>query len=135
MLSGHCNQPKQFRQMTLALLCFLSVGAAAWADSDAGRVIDRSVALLEGRVLTLSELEFEARVLLIFSGAGAAAATQPLDDEALRASLEVVINNRLESNEADKLSAYPLDDSEVDTAMSSFRRRFASEREYGEFLA
>src|SRR6478736_150818 len=49
-----------------------------WVAGAEPTVIDRSVALVNGQVMTLSELDFEARVLLIYAG-GTEAATAPLD--------------------------------------------------------
>lgn len=97
-------------------------------------MVDRAVALVDGRVLTWSELEFETRVFLIYRG-GVEAATAGLDMEVLRPAIETAIAQRLQVAEADKLMAYPLEDGELETAVVEFRRRFRSERELADFLA
>jgi hypothetical protein len=86
------------------------------------KLLDRSVALIDGRVLTLSELQFEARVLLIHAG-GVEAAFRELDHTTLRSALDSVIGQRLEIAEADKLKAYPLEEGELDRALERFSVR------------
>jgi hypothetical protein len=125
---NHCSRPCQ-----LVLLLLFSRAYAGPLDAGA-QVIDRAVALIDGRVLTWSELDFEARVFLIYRG-GVEAASAPLDMDVLRPSLETAIQQRLQTAEADKLMAYPLDDGELETAVVQFRRRFKSERDLAAFLA
>jgi hypothetical protein len=124
------------RQWALCWLVALPFAAAAQspAPPESERVIDRAVALIEGEVLTLSDLEFETRVALIQAG-GIEAAHAPLDDSVLADSLETAIGFRLEANEADKLQAYPLEEGEVDAALRAFRDRFDSPKAFDEFLA
>lgn len=98
------------------------------------RVIDRAVASIEGRVITASQLEFEARVLLIASG-GVQAAFAPLDQAALEASLRAMVDQRLALLEADKLEAYPLEPGELERAIATFRGRFVNEGQFAAFLA
>lgn len=98
------------------------------------RVIDRAVASIEGRVIAWSQLDFEARVLLIDAG-GVNAAFAPLDQQVLEASLKAVIDQRLAVLEADKLEAYPLDAGELEGAIARFRARFESEGRFADFLA
>lgn len=110
-------------------------GAAESSSSrlSSGRVIDRTVALVEGRVITLSELDFEARVGLIERG-GIASAEGSLDEEALGSALQLSIAERLENIEADKLQAFPVEESEVEAALRQFRARFESDLEFSRFL-
>lgn len=112
-------------------MTLLSLGG--WA-SPPPKVVDRAVASIEGRVVTLSQLEFEARVMLVASG-GVAAAFAPLDDAALRAALQQSIDERLALLEADKLGAYLIESAELEQAVSSFRNRFATEAQFRQFLA
>src|SRR5207249_4380674 len=99
------------------VLWFLCVPALALAE---GRVLDRSVALINGQVLTMTELDFESRVLLVLEG-GVGAATAQLDMVVLRASLEEIISHRLLASEAEALGAYPLDEGELEAAMKRFK--------------
>jgi hypothetical protein len=106
------------------------------ADPDGGagrRVVDRAVAAVDGRVITASQLDFEARVLLISAG-GPLAATAPLDGETLRSSLQALIDQRLATVEADKLEAYPVAPEELDRSVAAFRARFSGEVRFREFL-
>lgn len=112
---------------------------ASWTQAQSapaapsGRIIDRVVAVIAGRALSLSELEFEGRVALIQAG-GVEAATAPLGDEALRGALEHAIFVRLQIAEADKLRAYPNEPGEVEAALAAFQRRFAAPGELQRFL-
>lgn len=132
MVTTHSNQPLRHRQPLrwwLWLLLFSSVSAA----QDAGRVIDRAVASVEDQVITASQLDFETRVILINEGA-IAAATAPLDAEALSASLAALIDQRLATLEADKLDTYPVEPKELDAAVASFKARFTAAYSFREFL-
>ncbi len=113
-----------------AVFVLASIGGAAEDPNsrlNSARVIDRTVALVEGRVITLSELDFEARVELIQRG-GIASADAALDDEALGSALQLSIAEWLENIEADKLQAFPVEEGEVEAALRQFRSRFDSER-------
>lgn len=97
------------------------------------RVIDRAVASIEGKVIVYSQLQFEARVLLIAAG-GKNAAFATLDQEVLQASLQAMVDQRLALLEADKLEAYPLEPGELERAIATFRSRFDTEQRFAEFL-
>jgi hypothetical protein len=99
-----------------------------------GEVLDRVAAVVEGQVITLSELDLEARVQLIQRG-GTTAATGPLDEETLRSALELSIAERVEALEADKLQAFQLDPEEVASAVGAFERRFSGPAAFQVFLA
>ena len=134
MVEGDCNQLPGVRHW-LFLVWFQA--AAALAAPDAGvparRVVDRAVAAVEGRVITASQLDFEARVLLINAG-GVEAATAPLDEETLRRSLQALIDQRLATLEADKLEAFPVEQEELDRAVTAFKGRFPGQARFREFL-
>jgi hypothetical protein len=111
--------------------------ATALAAPDGGtsrRVIDRAVASVEGHLITASQLDFEARVLLIDAG-GIGAATAPLDEDTLRRGLELLIDQRLATLEADKLEALRVDPDDLDRAVTAFKARFPGEARFREFLA
>ena len=96
-------------------------------------MIDRSVALVDGQVLTLSELEFETRVVLVQAG-GVEAAFAPLELATLRKALDSLIGERLETAEADKLQAYPLEEGELERAYASFTLAIGGPRALERFL-
>jgi hypothetical protein len=127
MFTGYRNHPVRMRHCSLLVLLL-----AGQALGDA-RVIDRSVALVSGQVLTLSELDREARVLLIYAG-GAEAATAELDMVALRAALDQIISDRLLSAEAEALGAYPLEEGELEAAVKRFKGRFQTQAAWQAFL-
>jgi hypothetical protein len=97
------------------------------------RIIDRTVALVNGQVITLTELDREARVLLIYAG-GIEAATAPLELATQREALDEIISDRLLSGEAEALGAYPLEDGELESALRRFKGRFATQAAWQEFL-
>lgn len=135
MDAGHRNQPVCGRQWLL--VGWLCCSAVAWAQPGASAPAsveyDRAVAAVEGRVITLSQLDFEARIILVNAG-GVRAAVEPLDRAALESSLQVVIDQRLAVREADQLEAYPLEPGDLEKAIAAFRARFPGEQEFGEFL-
>lgn len=142
MFTSHCNQPLRRRQVLSAsrcaqvLVCFHVLAAFAQVDggAPAGRyVLDQAVASVEGKVITASQLDFEARVLLINAG-GIEAAFAPLDHEVLTKSLNAVLDQRLATLEADKIDAYAVDVADVDKAITAFRARFATDERFRLFL-
>ncbi|HEX5753562.1 MAG TPA: hypothetical protein VFZ09_45630 [Archangium sp.] len=104
------------------------------ASGGGSRVIDRVVAVIGTQVLTLSELEFEARVSLVQRG-GMRAADASLDEKTLRGALELAINYRLLVAGADRLQAFQAERSEVDARLRAFRDRFEDETALLAFLA
>jgi hypothetical protein len=139
--------PRPRRAVSLWLAAWLAAWpAAAWAQAQGasasrqaprsleGQRIDQVVAVIEGQVLTQSELEFETRVALVQGGA-VQAAFEPLDEEALRGGLEHVINVRLQVLSADRLEAFPVEQAEVERRLTGFRERFESEEAFQAFLA
>ena len=104
-----------------------------FADVAAGRVIDRVVALVDGRVVSWSQLDFEARVMLIDRG-GVEAATAPLDASTIQNALDLAIAQRAATAEADKLNAYPVEPAEIDQRLRTFESRFPSAAAFQAFL-
>ncbi|HYO53724.1 hypothetical protein [Archangium sp.] len=104
------------------------------AEAGEGRVIDRVVAVIGNQVLTLSELEFETRVMLVQRG-GVRAAEVSLDEQTLQGALELAINQRLLVAGADRLQAFQADRSEVEARLKLFRERFEDEPALLAFLA
>jgi hypothetical protein len=99
----------------------------------AGQVIDRVAAVVDGQVITLSELDFEARVHLIQRG-GMTAASGPLDDDTLASALELSIAERVEAAEAERLQAFVIEPEQIQQAMDQFERLFASPGAFQAFL-
>jgi hypothetical protein len=108
--------------------------AAASSAAPEGRILDQVVAVIEGQVLTRSELEFETRVALVQQGA-LQAAVEPLDEEALKGGLELAINLRLQVLSADRLEAFSTEQADVEVRLAGFRHLFESEEAFQGFLA
>jgi len=109
------------------------VGVLLCAQPAATRVLDRVVALVDGHVLSWSQLDFEARVMLIDRG-GVEAATAPLDASTIQNALDLAIAQRAATAEADKLNAYPVEPAEIDQRLRTFESRFPTPAAFGAFL-
>lgn len=147
-MKGLLSSPRPRRAVFLGLAGWLALVPAAALGQGAqdrgvsaeapprpeGRLIDQVVAVIEGQVLTQSELEFETRVALVQQG-GLQAAFEPLDDEALKGGLELAINLRLQVLSADRLEAFPADQAEVEARVARFRDLFESGEAFQAFLA
>ncbi|HYV48055.1 MAG TPA: hypothetical protein VFA20_24510 [Myxococcaceae bacterium] len=133
-MNRHYFRPRG-RSLAVGLLL---AGRLAWGQAAGqGRVIDRIVAVVEGvddgRVITWSDLTFEAAIALVQRGA-MQAATVPLDDQALRTALDFAIAQRLLIAEADKVGAFQPDEAELDAAVRAFEAKFDSAAAFQRFL-
>lgn len=102
-------------------------------STEEGRVVDRVVAVVEDALVTLSELTFEARVLLV-QRAGPQAAQAPVDEALLRSVLELSIAQRLQVREAERLGAFALEQAERQALVDAFRARFPAPASLDAFL-
>src|SRR5215813_11859102 len=130
MQSRQLNRPRRPCQWTRLALATVGLLAAVPA---AARVLDRVVALVDGRVLSWTQLDFEARVMLIDRG-GVEAATAPLDAATIQNALDLAIAQRAATAEADKLNAYPVEPAEIDQRLRTFESRFPSTAAFEAFL-
>jgi hypothetical protein len=147
-----CSSIAREISVAVSIACLFG-GWAAFAQRGEGEIVDRVVAVVRLRsgvagraaaetsaaplpteVITLSGLAFEARVALVQRGA-IRAATEPLDEDALRGALEYAISERLLSGEAEALDAWRVEAAEVEVALRAFRQRFATPSEFAAFLA
>src|SRR5262250_59865 len=117
MQSRQLNRPRRPCQWTGALV---ALGAFLVAHPAAGRILDRVVALVDGRVLSWSQLDFEARVMLIDRG-GVEAATAPLDASTIQNALDLAIAQRAAT-------------AEIDQRLRTFESRFPSAAAFQSFL-
>lgn len=129
--ASHSNQPR-FRCQWLVLSLFSTVAFGQPAPTQ-GRVVDRAVASVDGKVITLTQLEFETRVQLINRG-GTEAAFASLDGEDLTQGLQLAIAQRLATIEADRFDAYPLEPGELEKAVADFTNRIGGEGRLQQFL-
>ncbi|MBL8933187.1 MAG: hypothetical protein JNM69_01460 [Archangium sp.] len=91
------------------------------------------MASVDGKVITLTQLEFETRVQLINRG-GTEAAFASLDGEDLTQGLQLAIAQRLATIEADRFDAYPLEPGELEKAVADFTTRIGGEARLQQFL-
>jgi hypothetical protein len=113
--------------------------AALASPSGEGRVVEEVVAVIraaggEPRVVTLTKLTEEARIVMISRGA-TEAASRPLDGPALKATLDWYVDQMLLSEEAARLDVFEVDRGEARAELDRFRKRFARPEEYAAFLA
>ncbi len=118
----------------------LSLAAPAPPAPEGARVVEEIVAVVRNpasappRVVTLTKLVEEARVALVSRGA-TAAATGPLDREALQAALEWLLDQMLVADEAERLRIDDVPREDVLEELRRFRARFATPALYARFLA
>jgi hypothetical protein len=109
--------------------------ADAGPDPLAGaRLVDGVVALIGKRIVTLSQLEQDARVSLANHGE-IAEAYQPLDDRALASALDYLINQELVAGEARRLEVFEVSQAEIDAEEKSLSQRFHWPESLNSFLA
>jgi hypothetical protein len=120
----------------LASLALALAGSARAAEP---RVVEEVVAVVRGpgsaqpRLITLTRLEEEARIALVWRGA-LGAASAPLDRVALRAALEWVVDQTLLGDEVTRLQVFDIDAREVEEELRRFRDRFPRLEDYRAFL-
>lgn len=123
--------------MWTAALAALALSAAG---SPGASVVEEIVAVVRNppsappRIVTLTKLTEEARVALVSRGA-TAAATGPLDREALRAALDWLLDQLLVADDAARLRLGDVPREEVLEELGRFKARFASPADYERFLA
>lgn len=135
---------RQLRRVTRLLL--IGAGAVASAQprpSDPGQVFDRVVAVVKPdrtaasspaeSVITLSDLKFEAAIVLIQRG-GRNAAVEELSGEALGGALDYAISQRLHAQEADKLRIFSVQPQELDAAEADFAAQLGGNPALDRFL-
>lgn len=111
----------------LPLLLLCTVAPAA------DQILDRVVAQVDGQVITLSDLRFEARVALVEQG-GASLADAQLDEPTLRSALELAIAQRAAGAEADRLGTFALEAKDVEERFERFVARFPDRAAVDAFL-
>jgi len=118
----------------LAVGLFASAATPARA-AEVERVVAvvRSPAAPEPRVLTLGEVEEEARIALVSRGA-VLAASRPLDAPAMEAGLEWLIDQVLLDAEATRLQVFEIERGEVLAELARFKEQFAREADFQALL-
>ncbi|AKU89931.1 hypothetical protein [Vulgatibacter incomptus] len=123
----------------LLLFCLLASGAGA-EPIGAGQLVDRVVAVISTgdsrghrTLITLSDLELEARIALVSRGASLAA-DGPLAPETLKATLDWLIAEHLLLGEAEQLAVAVADPAELGAALETFRGKLEAAGGYERFL-
>jgi hypothetical protein len=123
-----------------AMVAALLAALALAAPEPPGRVIEEVVAVVRNpatapaRVITRTKLTEEARVALVSRGA-TAAASGPLDREALRAALDWLLDQILLADDAARLRIDDVPHEDVLAELRRFAARFPTRAEYERFLA
>ncbi len=117
----------------------LALAALAASAPAEGQVVDEVVAVVraaggEPRVVTLSRLTEEARIVMISRGA-TEAALRPLDGPALGATLDWLVDQLLLSDEAARLKVFEVERTEAQAELERFKKRFSRPEAYAAFLA
>jgi hypothetical protein len=118
-------------------LCLALLAAAPDAEP---ALVEEVVAVLRGpggapaRVITLTRLADEARIVLVASGA-VEAASRPVDAAALRATLDWLIDQTLLSDDAARLQVAEVSRDEAAAELRRFQARFPAPAAYARFLA
>ena len=119
-------------------LALLALAAAGAVPAGEGEVLDEVAAVVrppggEIRVVTLSKLREEARIILVSHGA-TEAAFRPLDGLALRAALQWYVDQILLFDEVTRLRVFEVERAEVLGDLRRFQERFARPEDYRAFL-
>jgi hypothetical protein len=117
----------------LAALALATTGAPADGVVEEIVAVVRNPPAAPPRVVTLTKLTEEARVALVSRGA-TAAATGPLDREALRAALEWLLDQMLVADDAARLRLAEVGRADVEAELRRFQARFGSWGAYQRFL-
>jgi hypothetical protein len=116
------------------LLAPVAVAQPVTLQATEGRILDQVVAVIESQVLTLSELDFEARVTLVLQG-GVGSGRAPPGRRDAQESAGADHQPALAGDGGGPLQAFAADRSEVEARLRAFRERFAGEPELLGFLA
>ncbi len=126
--------------LPLLLALTAAAGAADARPPAAPTVVEEVVAVVRNppgappRLVTLTRLVEEARIVLASKGAVEAAA-RPIDAQVLRATLEWVVDQTLLSDEAGRLQVAEVTRDQVADELARFRGRFPDAAAYARFLA
>ena len=107
--------------------------AAAIVVPKGAVLVDRVVAVVDKQVVTQAELMTEARVALV-QREGEGAAEAALDDQALQAFVDYVVNQTLVAAQARRLGAVDVPAADVERQLQGFIGRFQSVDGYRAFL-
>lgn len=123
----------------MPLSVLLCVGLFAAIPAKPPALVEEVVAVLHNpagapaRVITLTRLADEARIVLVSRGA-VGAAFRPIDAPALRATLEWLLDQTLLSDDAARLQVAEVSRNEAVAELDQFKARFPDPATYARFL-
>jgi hypothetical protein len=126
--------------MLLPVLAVALAAAPTQPAAPAPEVVEEVVAVVRNppdappRIVTLTRLVEEARIVLVSRGA-TEAAFRPIDRQALRATLEWVLDQTLLADEAARLQLADVAREAVAVELRRFQARFPDGAAYARFLA
>jgi hypothetical protein len=115
--------------MALQLVMILAAGAAA----DRGILVDDVVAVVNRHVITRSEIRQEAALVLV-EQRGDRGLEREITAEFLVKVMELLINQRVLLDEAEKMGVPPVTEQERERLLLGFRRHFSDPEVYARFL-
>jgi hypothetical protein len=96
-------------------------------------LVEAIVATVDQAVITLSEVESEARIILIRRG-GVRGASGSIDNSLRAAVLQYLVNQEVILNEARRLQMFQVNDEELERELEQVRRQFATKQQFDQFL-
>jgi len=97
-------------------------------------LVEALVATVNQTVITLGEVDAEARIILLRRG-GQLGAERPIDDRLRAAVLQYLINQEVILGEARRLQVFQISDAEIAAEVEQLERRFERPEAYQQFLA
>ncbi len=125
--------------LALSLAAFAGIFLAVPAEYATARsrshsaVLDRIVAVIDKQPLLLSELELEARMVLVSQGEPEAAFT-PLSENRLAVALEYTIGQRLAYLEAQRLGVFEVEENDVQKEVKQWETQIGGPSNFLKFM-
>lgn len=128
------HHPRQSQGVFWPFALALVTASAAPEAAPSERLVDRVVAEVGGTVITLSELEFETRLVLLKARGPEVAWAARLEPELLSAVLHSIVHRELLLAEVRRLQLRDPDPEIVDRAADELESRFVSAGDFSRFL-
>ena len=102
-------------------------------DSKDLLLVDRVAATVNEQVITVSEVYAKARIILVLRG-GKGALELPIDDSLKKDVLDFLINQAVVLSEAERLSVFDINKTEINKKTEQFKNFFLNDIDYLNFL-
>ena len=120
--------------MTIWALSVTQAAGGDAPDTQINQVVDMVVAEVDSRIITLSEVLAETRLVLLRQSGAEHARLAPVGRPLLMAVLRTAVARSLLLSEASRLNLSAIPEAEVQQEVRSIRGRFANRGEYVRFL-